>query len=357
MNDYLPIGICGAGNIARSWHIPVLQKIRHVDIAAICDPDYERAKEVAELFGIRSVFRTHEELLRNVHVDAVTIAAPNSVHADMAIEALEMGKHVLTEKPVAIKVEQGEQLVRAAEEAGKVLAVNMRYRSSSNMTFIRNAFREGRLGTVRYAKARWLRRGGGPGIGTWFRQREFSGGGVMMDIGVHMLDVLMWMLGFPKVTAVRGEIQTLQPSDKRGLGGWGIVRDEDETSDVEDFAALHLRLEDGGLITVEVSWSLYGHEEMRVQLFGDQGGADHFTDLYGGVSPVRIYRDEGGVPAQIIPRVTRPPGSEWERGITNFVSALRGEADLLCSGKEGFEILKLIDAAYRSANEGREITV
>lgn len=357
MTNYLPVGVFGAGNVARSWHIPSLQKHAHVDIVAICDPNLERAREVAERFGIRSVFQTHEELLESVHVDAVTIATPNSVHAKMAIDAFEAGKHVMCEKPLATTVEDAQKMIEAAEKARKLLAVNMRFRANSNMAFVRNAVTDRRLGKVRYAKARWLRKSGTPDTGSWFMQRELSGGGVLMDIGVHMLDLLMWLLQFPKITGVRGEIQTLKDSSQgSGLGGWGIGKHAKTTHGVEDFAAVHLRLDDGGLVTIEVSWALFGHEEMRVQLFGDEGGADLFSDIYSVAHPVRIYREECGAPVQVIPTIRRAPGTDWERAISSFVSAIRGEGEPICTGKEAFEILRIIDATYRSAAEGREIS-
>src|SRR5690242_750848 len=148
----------------------------------------------------------------------------------------------------------------------------MHNRIRAEMLLLRDIISAGQFGKFSYANARWFRRTGIPGFGSWFTRRELAGGGVLMDTGVHMLDLVMWMLGFPQVAAVRGETQSVHGPQERGLGRWGVDRVAGGTFDVEDIAAAHLRLADGGLITIEVSWALYGRDEQRVQIFGDAGG-------------------------------------------------------------------------------------
>src|SRR5262249_36295366 len=157
--------------------------------------------------------------------------------------------------------------------------------------------------------------------------------------------------------AVRGETQAIHGPRGRGLGGWGVDHVSGGTFDVEDFAAIHLRLADGGLVSVEVGWALYGRDEQRVQLYGDEGGADISGDLYGSATPLRLYRAEVGVPAEVIPALPRLAGSEWDRSMGRFVAAVRGEGEPTATGKEALVVLELLDAAYRSATEGHEITI
>ena len=279
MTTPLRIGIVGAGAIATLGHIPGFQRLPDVHVAAICDKNVARARTIAAQFKIPDVYEDYQDLLADASLDAITVAVPNALHAPVTLAALDAGKHVLCEKPLATTVADGQAMVAAAARAGRLLALNMHQRLRPEMSALRGAVADGRLGKIGYSKARWFRRSGIPGFGSWFTQRELAGGGVLMDIGVHMLDLAMWLLGFPKVLAVRGETQAIHGSRGRGLGRWGVDHITGGTFDVEDFAAVHLRLADGGLLTVEVSWALYGRDEERVQLFGDEGGADVFADL------------------------------------------------------------------------------
>jgi predicted dehydrogenase len=275
----------------------------------------------------------------------------------VTLAALQAGKHVLCEKPLATTVADGEAMVAAARDAGRLLALNMHNRVRADMQVLRALTTEGRLGKIGYTSVRWFRRSGIPGFGSWFTRRDMSGGGVLMDIGVHMLDLALWLLGFPQVVAVRGETQAIHGPRGRGMGGWGIERVPGGTFDVEDLAATHLRLADGGLVTVEVSWAIHGRDELRVQLFGDTAGADASNEVYGLAAPLRIYKDEGNTPVEMIPTLPRLAGSEWDRSMARFVEAIRTGAEPTATGEEALTVLRLLDATYRSASEGREITV
>jgi predicted dehydrogenase len=353
----LRIGVVGAGAIATYGHIPGFQKLPGVEVAAVCDANLERAQATARRFGIPTAHADYHELVANPDIDAISIGVPNVLHAPVAIAALQTGKHVLSEKPLATTVADGQAMVAAAEQAGRVLAVNMNNRVRADTNVLRAAVADGRLGKIGYVNARMLRRSGIPGYGSWFTRRDLSGGGVLMDLGVHMLDLSLWLLGFPKVAAVRGETQAIHGPRGRGLGGWGVDHISGGTFDVEDFAAIHLRLAEGGLVTVEAGWALYGRDEQRVQLYGDEGGADISSELYGAETPLRLFRDEAGVPAEVIPALPRLAGSEWDRSMGRFVAAIRGEGEPTATGVEALVVLELLDAAYRSAAEGREISI
>ncbi len=297
MTRPLRVGIVGAGAIATLGHIPGLQRVPDVQIVAICDTNAERARAAAARFGIPAVFEDYNDMLAQVELDAITVGVPNLYHAPVTLAALAAGKHVLCEKPLAITVADGEAMVEAARRAGLLLAVNMHNRLRADMQVLREIVAGERLGRVGYASARWFRRSGIPGFGSWFTRRDLAGGGVLMDIGVHMLDLATWLLGFPQVAAVRGETQAIHGPRGRGLGGWGIERVPGGTFDVEDFAASHLRLANGGLVTVEVSWAVHGRDEQRVQLFGDEAGAE--------LVPRPVRRRYGAAP---VPRGGRHTG-------------------------------------------------
>ncbi len=353
MTTPLRIGVIGAGAIATLGHIPGFSKLPNVQVVAICDTNRQRAQEAATKFNVPQVYEDYQELVSNNDIDAVSVGLPNALHAPVTIAALEAGKHVLCEKPLATTVEDGRAMVAAAEKAGKVLGVNMHMRLSASSQIVRDAITTGKLGKVGYTNARWFRSRGIPGFGSWFTRRELAGGGVLMDIGVHMLDLALWINGLPKVMAVRGEIQAIHGPRGRGLGGWGMDRVEGGIFDVEDFAAIHLRLADGGLVTVEVSWAIHGRDEMRIIAFGDEGGADVAGDLYGNDKPLRFYRDEG----EVIAALPKFSNSEWDRSMARFVAAINGSGEPTATGGEALRVLELLNAAYRSATEGREIEV
>lgn len=378
----LRVGVIGAGAIAAVGHIPGLQKLEGVEVSAVCDKDVVRSREVAESSGIPGFYRDHRQMLADGVVDAVTVAVPNALHAPVALDALRAGKHVLCEKPLATSLADAGAMVEAAEEGGLLLGTNMHYRLAAEMQALKGAVAEGLLGEARYAHVRFLRNRDIPGFGSWFTRKELSGGGVLMDVGAHMLDLVLWLLDSPRVEAVSCVTGALQGPRGRGLGNWGIETVEGGIFDVEDFATVHLRLGGGATATVETSWALYANHEERVQLLGDEGGADVFPELYGPEEPARLYRDRNGVCegevlelpalrdhaggyvlgsfAEATRQSTRPSpaGQEalWHASVARFARALREGTEPPATGSEALAVQRLLDAAYRSAEfGGREV--
>jgi predicted dehydrogenase len=376
------VGVIGAGAIATLGHIPGLQRLEGVEVASVCDANAERARSVAERFGVPAHRTDYRTMLAEDAVDAVTVGVPNALHAPIVLAALEAGKHVLCEKPLATSLADAEAMVEAVEGARVLLAANMHYRLSAEMQALKRAVEAGTLGAVRYAHVRFLRSADIPGFGSWFTRKELSGGGVLMDIGAHMLDLVLWLLGFPRVEGVSCETRAIQGPKGRGLGAWGTERVEGGVFDVEDFACVRLRLEGGASATVETSWALYANHEERVQLVGEEGGADVFPELYGQEDPVRLYRPRNGVSvgsplglpplkdesgryvlgsfAEATRESTRPSpaGQEalWHASVARFARAVRDGGEPTATGREALVVQELLDAAYRSAAEGgREV--
>lgn len=355
MSSSLRIGIIGAGAIAALGHIPGLQKLPGVELVSVCDANLERAQMIAQRFGIPEATNDYHQLLTSDTVDAVTVGVPNALHAPVAIAALQAGKHVLCEKPLAATLDQGHAMVAAAEQSGKVLSINMHNRMRGDMQAMRRLIQGGRLGNLHYVNTRTFRRNGIPGYGGWFTRKELSGGGVLMDIGVHMLDLALWLMGFPDVATVRGEVRSVQGPRKRGLGGWGVDHVADGTFDVEDFATAQIRMTDGSVAVVEVAWATYGRDEHRVQAVGDEAGADSFPDIYGNDTPLRMYVDYEGAPEQIIPPVQNI--NAFEEAMRRFVEATRGNGGPTATAAEALRTLTVLDAIYRSSAEGREVSL
>jgi predicted dehydrogenase len=357
MTSTVRIGIVGAGAIATYGHIPSFQTAPGAQIVAICDTNLERAQAAATKFGIPAAYADYREMFEKTDLDAISIGVPNAFHAPVAITAFERGLHVLSEKPMATSVADGEAMLAASKKAGKVLAVNMSNRPRHEVQLLRQMNADGRLGKISYASGRTIRRLGIPGFGSWFTRKELAGGGALMDIGVHMLDMVMYILNFPRVAAVRGELQMVHGPQGRGIGGWGMDKIPGGTFDVDDLAAIHLRLADGGIVTIEVTWAFYGRNEERIQIAGSEMGADFFPELYGKETPLRLYRDEAFGPVEITPSLPRGDERIWALGLHRFVQACRGEAEPLATGEDGLAILRLLDATNRSAAEGREIAL
>lgn len=357
MSTPVRIGVVGAGAIAVYGHVPSFQAAPGAEVVAICDTNLERAQAAAAKFNIPNAYSDYRSMIDQGKLDAISVGVPNALHAQVAIYALERGLHVLCEKPMATRVEDGEAMVAAAKQAGKILAINMSNRPRNEVLFLRRLVGEGQLGKLSYAHGRLIRRTGIPGFGSWFTRRELSGGGALMDIGVHMLDMVMYILHFPKIIAVRGETQMVHGPQGRGLGGWGMDRVPGGTFDVDDLAAIHMRLADGGLITIEATWAFYGRNEERMQIVGSDMGADFFPALYGKEQPLRLFRDDRTGAAEIIPSYDTNNERAWALGLARFVEACRGEAEPIANGEDGLAILRLLDATNRSAAEGREITL
>jgi len=328
------IGIIGAGAIAQVEHIPALKKLKDVEILALCDRDEEKAQRVAQKFGIERVVEDYEELVRMDDIDGVHICTPNFLHAPMTVAALSYGKNVLCEKPLARNALEAEEMVKAAEKAKKILmpAVNNRFRADSRL--LKKFVEKGELGQILYAKTGWLRRPTEWSGSAWHGDKKVSGGGVLMDLGVHMLDLCLWLMGNPGVVSVSAS--TYSKAGKR---------------DVEDSATCFLRLEGGATVTLDVSWTLLLESNFGyLNLYGRSGVAL--------LNPLRIHKEMHGTLANVTPSVepTRNIHKQsYEVEIEHFVDCVRKGETPVSSGKEGLEVMRVVDAIYKSAETKKEV--
>lgn len=351
----LRAGIIGGGAIARQGHIPALLK-GGTEVVAICDPAQGRAAEVAKEFGIAGVFTDHAELLALPDIDVVFIGTPNVFHAPIAIAALEAGKHVLCEKPISVSSADAENMIAAAKRADRVLSVNQHMRFHPTSLAMRDAVAEGRLGDVYFTDVRWMRSAGIPGYGSWFTRSELAGAGALFDIGVHMLDLGMFILGFPEVTRVRGQVSGRLGALGVGLGGWGTDRG-DGGFDVDDTAIATLTLANGGTLRMHVAWASFCLEEERVTVQGTHGGADRSTGLYGKGAPLQFFAVDGDNAIVGTPFTHLGDGGQWFEGINSFLRAVRGEAELVVKPAEALSVLRILEAIVESSAQGCELAL
>lgn len=274
MSDKIRIGLIGAGNIA-NVHLQEFGKLKEkCEFTAITDVYLPMAEQRAAFYGIPNVVATPEELVARDDVDVVIVAVPNAAHAPLTILALEHGKHVLVEKPMGLDAAAAKDIVRAQQSTGKVVMVAHQMRWEPLSLQVKEQIDRGELGKIYTAKTGWYRRKGIPGWGTWFTQHAQSGGGPLIDIGVHMLDLAFFLMGEPKPVSVFGSTYAEFGPRKKGIGTWGKPN-WNGIYDVEDLATAIIKMEDGSSLTLEVSWAVHmdTDSEPFVHIMGSDGGA------------------------------------------------------------------------------------
>jgi len=354
----LRVGVIGIGWAGRQ-HLAGYAKDPEVEIAAIAGQEPPMLAGLGEEYGVEHLVERWEDLLETDGLDAVSVAVPTFLHTPIAIAALEHGLHVLSEKPLARRADEADAMVAAARSAGRVLEVAFNHRQRGDIQKLKAIAGNGRLGTPYYAKAWWLRRAGIPTLGSWFTRAELAGGGPLVDIGIHVLDYALYLLGNPRVTAVSASTYNHLGSagfgsDPRSTKSGG---DGHTTFDVEDLATVFMRLEGGGTLLVEASWA--GHradgDEFGITLFGTEGGAELRVVDLAPVGDLRIYTDEDGVGAET--RLVVPPRKGHDVVVANFLAAIREGDWARHDGAGAAELARVIDACYQSAAEQREITL
>ncbi len=352
----LRVGVIGVG-WAGQQHLKAYAKVPGVEIAALAGLEEDARAELVAEYGIARSLTRWEELLELDGLDAVSIAVPTFLHAPITIAALGRGLHVLAEKPLARTAAEGETMVRASRDAGRVLDVVFNHRRRGDIQALRELIDAGRLGTPYYAKGWWMRRTGIPTLGSWFTQAELAGGGPLMDIGIHVLDYALYLLGNPEVTAVSASTYDLLGTAGFGssptslkTGGNGA-----KTFDVEDLGTVFMRLADGGTLLLEASWAAHrmDADEFGITLFGTHGGAHLSVVDYTPTGDLQVFGDEDG--AAVITPVTVKPGGGHDAVVADFVATVRSGAWEGHDGTAAARLARVIDACYQSAAEQREI--
>jgi predicted dehydrogenase len=345
---------CGVGVL----HLQGLAKDPRVNIVAIAGLDEARCHDLAKTYNVPRVYREYQELLDDPDVEAVTVAVPNTLHLPVALAALAANKHVIVEKPLAPTSAEAQQILDAAAKTDRVLGVIFNRRGRHDMQILKAQIEKGALGRIYHAKAYWMRRSGIPGLGTWFTSKAKAGGGPLIDLGIHVIDMAIWALGNPKPTRVSAA--TYAELGPKGKGQWLGGRfpfNPGETYDVEDLATAFIRFEDGLTLQIDASWAAYTSygDDFGLSVLGSEGGAEIKVQDYAQTGTLRFFGDIEGVPAVTEPKLLETQGhGEIFKG---FVTSILTGAPMSPSGEEGIERVRLIEAIYRSAELGREIDV
>ncbi|MBB5157681.1 Gfo/Idh/MocA family protein [Saccharopolyspora phatthalungensis] len=355
----LRVGVIGIGWAGRQ-HLDAYQALPDVEIVAIAGQEPELLHSLGEQYGARMLFENWEDLLESAELDAISIAVPTFLHAPVAIAALKRGVHVLSEKPLARNGVEGQQMVDAARSAGRVLDIVFNHRLRGDIQTLGEIIHRGELGRPYYAKASWMRRRGIPKLGSWFTDQEKSGGGPLADIGVHVLDYALFLLGEPRVESVSAV--TYAELGHRNIGEmqWSAKNEAASKFEVEDFAAAFIRLAGGGTLVLETSWAAFRSpiDLIDFSVLGTDGGAElrAVGATKAQVGELRVYRDVDGVVADYAP--TAEPGRAHAGVVENFVRVLRTPGEWAANnGSLALRRARVIDACYQSAAEKREITV
>jgi predicted dehydrogenase len=341
----LRVGIIGAGAIAKDVHIPsYLNNGSKVELVAIADVAVERAQEVAELFSIPNAFSSYKEMLANIKLDAVSICVPNKFHAEATIAALEAGCHVLCEKPPAMTVEESELMMKVASNSGKILTYGFHYRYRPEVEIAKSFIDAGEMGDIYAARVHAIRRRGIPGWGV-FTNKELQGGGPLIDIGVHMLDTALYLMGYPEPEVVLGKIHQ-QIGNKKGVGLLGDWDYENYT--VEDMAVGMVTFKNGATLTLEAAFAanVEKNDTMQVSLMGNKGGADIF--------PLKIYQEKYHTLIDSTPAYL-PETNGHQREISHFIACCLEDRAPLSTPEQGLVIQKIVNAIYESAETGKAI--
>jgi predicted dehydrogenase len=330
----LKVGLLGVGAVSQLVYLPILSERVDVDLTAVADTDRPKAETLAGRFEVPRVL-TDQEILSDDDVEAVMICTPTYLHEAAAVSALEGGKHVLVEQPVALSSDGVRRVLDAASAAGRHVAVGMNHRFRPDVGALSAFVTGGELGDIYAVRTSSLSRKT-PSAPTWRQRPEEAGGGALMDLGVQIVDLSLWLVGYPKITRVSAVLQ----------------QGDDE---VEEAASLFATSDSGVAFSVEVSWSLFAEQDRHyARVMGTEGS--------GLLPPLEVHKQLGGRPINVTPRQPRPRGGEnrftnsYRRLLDQFLRTVADETDQP-PPTEQIMLMDVIAAAYRSAREGREISL
>jgi predicted dehydrogenase len=336
----LRAGVIGAGAIGPA-HLRGYQAARGVEIAAVCDLHRGRAAAAAQQFGAKHVFTDYRKVLAADVVDVVSVCTPNNTHMPITVAALQAGKHVLCEKPLAMNGRQARQMVAAAKRARRILMTAQSMRYGAGAQFLKKLADGGRFGDLYFGKGMMLRRAGIPR--GWFQDGKQSGGGPLIDIGVHVLDCLWWLMGTPRPVSAFGATFDRLGTTGQGMGGWGVNYAPGRFS-VEDLAAGLVRFAGGQAISIEVSWAAHTGDSYFARLMGTKGGAQLSPELV-------LYETTDGASAEV--RAQPPSADGYLAEVDHFVHCLQRGLQPMSPATQSVVVMDMLDAIYKSARTGR----
>lgn len=326
------LAIIGLGGVAQVSHIPLLKKIPNVDIVAVCDLNKNRAETVAGKFNVKSVFTNHKKMLAEADFEAVLIATPTNTHREIALDCIEHKKSILIEKPIARTLAETEEIVMAAKKNNTKIMIGMNLRYRPDIMLLKSIVNAGEIGEPFYVKIGWLRKQSSGS--KWFTKKEEAGGGVILDLGIVLLDIALWLLNFPQIKTVSTQ------------------NFSHNTSNVEDSSVSQIRCAPNSLICLETSWALSSdRDKFYLNVHGSKGSAS--------INPLRIMKKIGDQQLDLTPFKVENSLTLFKKSYLNelkhFIGAVRGLNPILSPAHEALSRMKIIESMYKSSAEGTEI--
>lgn len=357
MNKIYRIGIIGCGGIANGKHLPSLSKLENIQLTAFCDIVPERAEEAAAQYGIEGakIYTDYRELLKDGSLDIVHVLTPNDSHADISIAALEAGKHVMCEKPMAKTAADARRMVEAAKRTGKKLTIGYNNRFREDSMYLKKMCQGGKLGHIYFAKAHAIRRRAVP---TWgvFLDEEKQGGGPLIDIGTHALDLTLWMMDNYKPKVVLGTKYHELSQRENAANAWGPWDPKQFT--VEDSAFGMIVMEDGATIMLESSWALNSLEvdEAKCSLSGTEAGADMKNGLrINGEEFSRLYTKEIELSAGGVAFYDGQAENAADIEMRSWIEAIDQDLEPVVTPEQACVVSEILEAIYESARTGKAV--
>ncbi len=355
MSKKLRYGIVGTGGCGCGKHLTSYSLYTDdVKIEAVCDIVPERAKAAAKKFGAAKIYTDYNEMFKDVKLDIVSVATPNCFHAPIAIAALQAGINVHSEKPIALNAKEAQAMTDAKNASGKKLLVGLNNRYTEQSLWMKQYIDEGHLGEIYLARCGWRRQRGIPGRGSWFTQKAMSGGGPMIDLGVHFFDLTMYLMGFPAPASISASMFAKfineEPSVKgEQVKGTTISSVDNGICDVEDLATGYLKTKSGAGISFEFSWASNIENEFNyLELLGTKGG------IMMNEKGFKVINEATGTIMISNPQVKNTTG--WgENETKHFIDCVKNDKEPMSPPEQAVTMMRIIDAAYQSAASGKEV--
>ena len=341
-------GVIGLG-IGRH-HIRGYQTHPQVEVVAIADLNEARLDEIGAQFDVAKRYLSGTEMIEQETLDVVSVATPNSYHKPLTLAALEAGCHVLCEKPMAMNAGEAREMLAAAKAAGKRLMIDFSYRFSAQSQALKAQVDAGVLGEVYFARTLWHRRRGLPRFGGWFGQKAISGGGPLIDLGVHRLDLALWLMGYPRPVWVMGSTYTPIAS--------ALAAEQGVDYDVEDLAVAMITFENGATLEIEASWAanVREHEWMETRLFGTKGGLvqRNLNETYEFEAEIYVEREGSHFDMTLHPPRRRAAD---QNAMYHLIESIVNDRPHTATGEEGLLVMEILDAIYQSAESGQPVRI
>ncbi|MCK5812552.1 MAG: Gfo/Idh/MocA family oxidoreductase [Clostridiales bacterium] len=341
-------GCIGAGSIAINKHLKGYDALDNVSLVAICDVSDQALINVKEKYPDIHTYENHKEMFENENLDIVSVCTPNKFHKQYTIDALEAGINVHCEKPIAMNEKEAIEMVNAKNRTGKKLMLGLNNRFTNEASFIRQYVKDGNLGNIYYVRCGWRRRRFIPKIGGWFTKKELSGGGPLIDLGVHFIDLTLHFMDYPSPISVSASTYKKFANShcknlniSKGIGEYDY--------DIEDLATGFIRLDNDATISFEFSFAMNNEkEEYFYELFGDKGGVSFIN------GQLKIFTEINDTIVDVIPN-TKYPNDDLNE-FAHFIDVIEGKVPCLSMAEDGIKMMRIIDATYESATKKKEVT-